>query len=342
MQERRDLVGPCPHDGQLGRDVLAQRLEGAQEDGQALALDGLADEGHAQDVARLAPRAQGQRLGGRAGDVHAVGDDGVAAAVEAPARPRGRLGDGDPHPQAVQPAAGAERHPDAVGDGVLRVAVEGPHEGDPRGHQRVPSDDGRVRLVQVDDVVGAERELPAQRRDRVRGDGDVRDRPVGGEADRPPERHDVVGHGPVGGRVPAVQAGGQAVGRVRRGEDAGLVALRGQLPGEGLDVAHDAARIGPGVGGHQRHAHAGRVSRGVVGPGGASRRVCRRWSPPPTAATSSSTRSSRPIRPGAGCPPSSARRTSASSSPPARTSPRTISCSPSPSSGPAGTRTSCS
>ena len=43
-QQRRDLLRRRADDRQLGGDVLAQRLEGAQQHRQALALDGLADE----------------------------------------------------------------------------------------------------------------------------------------------------------------------------------------------------------------------------------------------------------------------------------------------------------
>ncbi len=47
-QQRRDLLGGCPHERERGGHVLAQRLEGAQQHGQPLALDGLADEQDAQ------------------------------------------------------------------------------------------------------------------------------------------------------------------------------------------------------------------------------------------------------------------------------------------------------
>ena len=62
-------------------------------------------------------------------ELHAVGHDPVAPAVEAPRRPGGRLGDGDAHMQPVHPPAPAQRdRGDAVGDRVLGVGVEGAHE----------------------------------------------------------------------------------------------------------------------------------------------------------------------------------------------------------------------
>ena len=47
-QQRRDLLGPGPDQRERRRHVLAQRLEGAQQDRQPLALDGLADAEDAQ------------------------------------------------------------------------------------------------------------------------------------------------------------------------------------------------------------------------------------------------------------------------------------------------------
>ncbi len=49
-QQRLDLLAVGADDRQLDRDVLAQRLEGAQQHRQALALDGLADERDAQSL----------------------------------------------------------------------------------------------------------------------------------------------------------------------------------------------------------------------------------------------------------------------------------------------------
>ena len=46
--EMRDVLLAGADDAELGGDVLTQRLEGPDEDGQALALHGLADEGDLQ------------------------------------------------------------------------------------------------------------------------------------------------------------------------------------------------------------------------------------------------------------------------------------------------------
>ena len=56
-QQRRQLLRRQPDDRQLGRNLAAQRLEGAQQHRQALALDGLADEHDPQRLARAPARA---------------------------------------------------------------------------------------------------------------------------------------------------------------------------------------------------------------------------------------------------------------------------------------------
>ena len=62
-QDRRELLGRGADHCQLGRDVLAQRLERAQQQRQALALDGLADEHDPQPVARRPQRGDRGPLG---------------------------------------------------------------------------------------------------------------------------------------------------------------------------------------------------------------------------------------------------------------------------------------
>ncbi len=102
----RDLVRGGADERERRRDLLAQRLERAQEDGQALAFDGLADEtGSAADAVGLASlRGQpSQLLESARPEMHPVGHDPVAPAVEAPRGPGGGLGDGDPHVQVVHP-----------------------------------------------------------------------------------------------------------------------------------------------------------------------------------------------------------------------------------------------
>ena len=184
---------------QLGRDLLAQRLEGAQEDRQALALDGLADEGDPQRLARCAAAGRGDAPG-RQRD--AVRDDPVVAAVEAPAGPGGGLGDRDAPGQVVELAAGPHEVRDHVRRPGLRVAVEGAdHRRVGRGHG-VPGQRRRDRLVHVHDVEAARAQLPPHLRDAVRGAGEVRDRAVGRPADGAAERDEPLGLGRGCGRTP--------------------------------------------------------------------------------------------------------------------------------------------
>ena len=104
-----------------------------------------------------APGGRGASAGQLGRHVDAVGDDPVAAAVEAPAGPRGGLGDGDAHVQALELALGAEGVADRVGDDVLGVAVEGADERRERRVERVVAHDRSDRLVHVDDVEAARR-----------------------------------------------------------------------------------------------------------------------------------------------------------------------------------------
>src|SRR3954466_6692936 len=96
--------------------------------------------------------AVGWRLDGHdVRHVDAVGDPPVAAAVEAPAGPGGGLGDGDADAQGLELAAHAERAiGDAVGDRVLRVAVERADARRDREVEGVVADGRRGRLVDVD------------------------------------------------------------------------------------------------------------------------------------------------------------------------------------------------
>ena len=74
------------------------------------------------------------------------------AAEPAPAGPGGRLGDGDPRREPVDHAPGAEQVGDVVGDRLGRVGVEGPDHRSLGVKRRVPADQRRDRLVDVDDV----------------------------------------------------------------------------------------------------------------------------------------------------------------------------------------------
>ena len=198
--------------------------------------------------------ARARRRRRRRRHVDPVGDDPVRPAEEAPPGPGGGLRDGDPHVQAVQPPARAEEVRQVVGEDVLRVAVERRDERRVDGHQRVPAGDRRDRLVQVHDVVAA-LELAAQRDDGRDAVGDVRDRAVGREADRAPQRHEVVGQRALRRARSAVQAQRETVVRIDRRQDADLVPGSEVLLGERLDVARHSPRVRPRIRRHQRDPH---------------------------------------------------------------------------------------
>ena len=183
----RDLLGVRADDGQPGGDVLDQRLEGGEQDRQALALLGPPDEEEPKLVAR------GLQALRRGPDVDAVGDDRVLAAEPAAAGPGGRLGDGDAGGELVEAATGAEQAGRVIREGLGRVGVERPHDGSAAEDHRVPADDRRQRLVHVDDVVVAGLELTAERDRALRKDREIRDRAVRADAERAPQRDQVVG-----------------------------------------------------------------------------------------------------------------------------------------------------
>ncbi len=100
-------------------------------------------------------RQRGERRAPRV-DVHAVGDDSVVAAEEAPAGPGGRLGHGDPDVQAVEHAPRARacwrsrsRRGSRCRCGRSRRRGTGVRVGDAPGRKR------RERLVDVDHVIAA-------------------------------------------------------------------------------------------------------------------------------------------------------------------------------------------
>ena len=163
----RDLVRIGADERERRRDLLAQRLERTQEDGQTLAFDGLADEQDPQRAIGLAARAVL-----RLPEMHPVGHNPVAPAVEAPGGPGGRLGDGDAHVQVVHPPAGAERVRDPVRQRVLGVGVERADEWQlgSGGAERIPAEQRHDRLVDVHYVVAAVAQLAAHR-EYPAGDG---------------------------------------------------------------------------------------------------------------------------------------------------------------------------
>ena len=248
----RDLLGVRADDGQPGGDVLDQRLEGGEQDRQALALLGAPDEEEPKLVAR------GLRALRRGLDVDAVGDDRVLAAEPAAPGPGGRLGDGDAGGELVEAATGAEQAGGVIREGLGRVGVERPHDGSAAEDHRVPADDRRQRLVHVDDVVVAGLELAAERDRALRKDREIRDRAVRADAERAPQRDQVVGSLPQLG-MGAVQAATDAVRRIPGSQHANVIPPGDELLRQRLDVPVHASLIGPGIGRHKRNAHGVRV-----------------------------------------------------------------------------------
>ena len=240
VEQRRQLALVDADHRQARVDVLVQRVERAQQDLQALALDDLADEGDLERLARRAA-ARGGHAAGREGD--AVGHDPVLAAEEAPRGPLGGLGHRDPHPQPVEVAPRAPRHRDAVGERVLGVGVEGADQRrDGRADRdRVPAGHGRHRLVDMDDVEAARAQLAPHGRGRVRREREARDRAVERQADRRPERDQPRGRR---GGVPVVRRGHADV--VPRGHQ-GLA--------QSLHVAGHSTGIRPSIGRDDGDAH---------------------------------------------------------------------------------------
>ena len=250
-QQRLDLLGSRAGDREpRGHAHRAQRLEGAQEDGEPLPLLGTPHEDDPQLVVRV------RVVRSRRRQVDAVRDDPVAAAVVALCRPLGSLGDRDasaqlrvepPHPGHVR--CEAVDHP-AGGVGVERA--DGRHR---RGLGRIPGCDGRIRLVYVHHVVAAVAELLAQRHDCLGEGGQVRHRAVQGDADGAPQRDHVIGQRSLLRARAAVGYTCQPVIGVVRRHQPDLVAQRGELLGQSLHMTPDSARIRVGIGRDERYTH---------------------------------------------------------------------------------------
>ena len=211
--------------GQLGRDVLAQRLERAQQQRQALALDrpGRRTRSAAcrrDGAAPPAPHVLGV-------DVHAVGDHPVVAAEKAPPRPRGGLRDRDPDVQVVEHPPRAEHVGDPVGDsgsrsrsGTCRPAAAAPSRSRTQPASARPARGCGRRRSRRCAARGAGRGHP------VRGDRQVRDRAVGLEADRAAQRHQVFGRFQRLRPGATVQHRRERVRRVVRRQHPDVVAVR--------------------------------------------------------------------------------------------------------------------
>ena len=136
-----------------------------------------------------------------------------------------------------------------------RVGVEGADHRRAAEGVRVPGDQRRRRLVDVDHVVAPGAQLAAHPDQPVGERGQVRDGAVGAEADGPAERDQVVGRG----RGPRARSGAgdalRRVGRIPGREHANVVAARQELLRERLDVPVHAPLVGPGIGRNQGDAH---------------------------------------------------------------------------------------
>ena len=223
-QERLDLLGGDARDREPRAHAgAAQRLEGPQQDRQALAPLGATDEEDLQVV-------PGRRPGPGGGQVHAVRDDAVAAAVEAACGPRRGLGHGHPGAQLVVEATRA----DDVRGHVVRhagrgVGVEGAHHGNRAPLDGEPADRRDVRLVHVHHVVAAGAQLVADHAHRARRERQVRHRAVHGQPHGASQRDPVVGQRPTLRRNAAMHDTSQAIVGVEGGQQPDLVVLPHEL-----------------------------------------------------------------------------------------------------------------
>ena len=211
-----DVVVAGADDGELRGHVLDEALEGLQQDGQALALLGPADEQHSQLL------GLGLRSGRRPVQVDPVRDDLVLASEPAPAGPGGRFGNRDPRVKLVELAAGAGEVGDVVRDRLGRVGVEGRDHRRAAIRDRVPADEACGWLVHVHHVGVELGKLAAQ------GDGARRERRVVGDRAVHPERHAASERAHVAGLLPLlrgslVEQAREPVGPVQGRQHANLI-----------------------------------------------------------------------------------------------------------------------
>ena len=206
---------------------------------------------------RNSPAGAARRRARRRVDVDPVGNDRVVAAVPAAAGPGGRLGDGDPGRKPVEHAAGAEPVGDVVRHRLGRVGVEGADDRGPRPQGRVPADQRRQRLVNVDHVELLPAHLTPRRQHPAGGKRrQVADGAVDPEAHRPPQRRHVVRHLARFRRRPVQHPADPARGVVR-GKHANVVAAAEKLLSKRLHMPIHAALVGPGIWRDESYAHEG-------------------------------------------------------------------------------------
>jgi hypothetical protein len=193
QEQRLDLLDGGPGDREASLDPgTAQRLEGPQQHGEALALLGAA---HEQDLQLL---VRAQLIRARRGQIHPIRHDPVAAAVVALRGPARGLRHRDAGAQLrVDPARTEDVRGQLVREGARRVGVERAHHRRARSLGGVPGDHGDVWLMHVDHVVVAVAQLPPQHADRLPERArEVRDRPVHRKSKGPSKRNHVIGQGP--------------------------------------------------------------------------------------------------------------------------------------------------
>ncbi len=275
-QERLDLLGGDARDRESRAHAgPTQRLEGPQQDRQPLAPLGATDEEDLQVV-------PGRRPGPGGGQVHAVRDDAVAAAVEAACGPRRGLGHGHPGAQLVVEAT---RAGDVRGHVVRHagrgVGVEGAHHGNRAPFDGEPADRRDVRLVHVHHVVAPGAQLVADHAHRARRERQVRHRAVHGQPHGASQRDPVLGQRPTLRRNAAMHGTSQAVVGVEGGQQPDLVVLPHELLSQSLHMTPDPARIRVRVGRNQRDAHRIIVAGDAVAPNALHQRLRGKLRRPP-------------------------------------------------------------
>ena len=246
--------------GQAAGDVLGERLEGAQQHRQALALLGAADEQHLQLVAIVRRRLAGAKL-----EVDAVGNDLVLAAEPAAPGPGGGLGDGDPLVQLVELAPRAEQAGDVVGPRLGRVGVEGADDRGAAEGACVPAERRSGWLLQVDDVEVAGAQLTAHPGQRVGKDRDVGDRAVHRDPDGAAERDHVFGQRALARGGAAVERTAETIRRIPGCEYPNLVTSIKQMLGKRLRMPVYASLIRPRIGRDESNAHGDEITLAGLG-----------------------------------------------------------------------------
>ncbi len=128
------------------------------------------------------------------------------------------------------------------------------------GAERVPAEQRHDRLVDVQYVIAAVAQLAAHCQHPGRDGHEVRDGAIGGKAGGTSERDEPLGRVKALGTRAPVQSPRERVIGIERREDTGVVAKRGQLSGERLDMARYTTGVRPRIRRQQRDPHSSTVS----------------------------------------------------------------------------------